>query len=71
MPFRTKRQTCYKYNPRKDLRRYEKLAAPAATENFERRHLMNDQLFNHYYKKVKATGKNTYKDDLQNYRFEF
>jgi len=68
---RTKRQTCYKYNPRKDLRRYEKLPAPAATENFERRHLMNDQLFNHYYKKVKATGKDTYKEDLQNYRFDF
>merc|ERR1712012_995505 len=67
---RTKRQTCYKYNPRKDLRRYEKLPAPAATENFERRHLMDDDLFNHYYKKVQATGKDTYKEDLQNYRYD-
>merc|ERR1712107_975512 len=44
--------------------------APAATKNFERRHLMDDQLFNHYYKKVKATGKDTYKEDLQNYRYD-
>merc|ERR1711963_208396 len=67
---RTKRQTCY--NPRTDPRRNKDLTAlaPAATENFERRHLMDDQLFNHYYKKVKATGKNTYKDDLQNYRYD-
>ena len=69
MPFRTKRATCY--DPRWDPRRNKYLPAPAATQNFERRHLMDDQLFNHYYKKVKATGKDTYKEDLQNYRFDF
>merc|ERR1711963_632172 len=54
---RTKRQTCY--NPRTDPRRNKDLTAlaTAATENFERRHLMDDQLFNHYYKKVKAQGR--------------
>merc|ERR1712223_1809729 len=66
---RTKRATCY--DPRWDPRRNKYLPAPAATQNFERRHLMDDQLFNHYYKKVKATGKDTYKEDLQNYRFDF
>jgi len=65
---RTKRATCY--DPRWDPRRNKYLPAPAATQNFERRHLMDDQLFNHYYKKVKATGKDTYKEDLQNYRYD-
>merc|ERR1712107_472660 len=67
---RTKRATCY--DPRKDPRRNTDLTAlaPSATKNFERRHLMDDQLFNHYYKKVKATGKDTYKEDLQNYRYD-
>merc|ERR1712209_4506 len=65
---RTKRATCY--DPRSDPLRYKYLPAPAATKYFERRHLMDDQLFDYYYEKVKATGKDTYKEDLQNYRYD-